>query len=316
MQHPRGTYAALIDKGDCRGAMVQMDNALKQGAKDPLLHYNRGVCLTKLGKPDEAAAAYQNAGNLPEARNNLGALLREQGRLDEAAVNLRQAIKLKDWADPYYNLGQIALTKREYDAAISYFKHAAKLNPQDGEIYLGWAAALHRMNRLDEALKQFEQALKLLPKSATLQVSYGKLLLDNKSYKEAIAAFKEAIKLDPKNTQAWRGWAQSLAVQEHYKDALALAQKGLRQLPGSAELQVFKGQVYQRLNQLDRAVESYKSAIKADAEFVKSYWLLASTLAQLKRCDEAGAALVEHERRTGKKLPMNLVKQILGLCMK
>ena len=65
----------------------------------PRLINNLGVVLWDHGRLDEAIAAYNRAialrPDLAEAHNNLGIALKDEGRLDEALACFRRAVELK-----------------------------------------------------------------------------------------------------------------------------------------------------------------------------------------------------------------------------
>ena len=72
---------------------------------------------------DEAISQYSRAlelkANYPEAHNNLGVALAQQGRMDEAIVQFDQALRLKpDYAQARANLGYaLDLVKERRDEA-------------------------------------------------------------------------------------------------------------------------------------------------------------------------------------------------------
>ena len=65
-----------------------------------------------------------------KAHNNLGILLKEQGRIKEAEASYAQAIKLKpDYAEAYYNLGVLLQEEERLDEAETSYNHALTLKP-------------------------------------------------------------------------------------------------------------------------------------------------------------------------------------------
>ena len=77
-------------------------------------HNNLGNVLLQQGKLDQAAARFEQAIALrpdyAEAHNNLGNVLWKQGKLDEAAARYEQALALRpDYAEAHNNLGNVLL---------------------------------------------------------------------------------------------------------------------------------------------------------------------------------------------------------------
>jgi superkiller protein 3 len=102
-------------------------------------------------------------------RNNVGADLLRQGRLDEAIAELRRAVEV----DPNYAVAQFNL-----------------------------AYAYERRDRIDEAIAQYRKALEIEPKNLLGHNNLG-VLYDKKGlYDEAIAEFEQALRIDPSNATA------------------------------------------------------------------------------------------------------------------
>ena len=79
---------------------------------------NLGNVLLDQGKLDEAAAQYEQAvalkPDLFQAHNNLGNILAEQGKLDQAVARFEQALALKpDLAEAHNNLGNVSEGARQ-----------------------------------------------------------------------------------------------------------------------------------------------------------------------------------------------------------
>jgi len=76
------------------------------------------------------------------ARSDLGAQLLAQGKLDEAAEELRSAILLDSKAfNPRLNLGIVLVEQHKFDEAAEVLERAVSLNPQSaaGRLYSGEA---------------------------------------------------------------------------------------------------------------------------------------------------------------------------------
>ena len=85
---------------------------INKGFSDYRVFCNYGVLLKELGKLQEAEMSTRKAirmkPNIAEAHSNLGNILKEFGRLQEAELSTRKAIKLKpDLANAHINLGLI-----------------------------------------------------------------------------------------------------------------------------------------------------------------------------------------------------------------
>ena len=84
-----------------------------------MAHSNLGAILNNLGKLEEAETSTRKAievnPNFAEVHYNLGVILNDIGKLQEAELSYRKAIELKpDFAEAYHNLSFIELLKGDY----------------------------------------------------------------------------------------------------------------------------------------------------------------------------------------------------------
>jgi tetratricopeptide (TPR) repeat protein len=140
-------------------------------AKNPdcwLAHNNLGLLLKNQGRIEEAMEHYHKAiqinPNNFEALNNLGATLAAQGRLEEAIENYHQAIQLNpDYFLTHDNLGQALAAQGRFEEAIENFHQAIQLNPNYAEAQYNLGNALAAQGRIEEAIAQYREALRLNP---------------------------------------------------------------------------------------------------------------------------------------------------------
>jgi protein O-mannosyl-transferase len=110
-------------------------------AKDPncwMARNNLGMLLIEQGRPDEAerqlAAAVRDNPDCAEAQVNLGCLLQARGERDEAEAHFRRALVHSPRFWPaHFNLGLIASRRGDHDAAIGHFRAALKSDSRSAE---------------------------------------------------------------------------------------------------------------------------------------------------------------------------------------
>lgn len=88
------------EKGDFAGALKAFDEAQTDRPTDPLVHYDRGLALHKLGRTDEALEAFRKADELDPQHGlgskvpyNRGTVFASQGARKEAIREFRAALK-------------------------------------------------------------------------------------------------------------------------------------------------------------------------------------------------------------------------------
>ncbi len=109
----------------------------------------------------------QTLGNHPyrgDIHWRLGIVLRENGRLDEAERELREATRIGPRvAMPHGELGTVFLMKNQLDEAVKEFDAAIALNPKFAEAHARKAAAFAKQGKVTEAIESYEAALRINP---------------------------------------------------------------------------------------------------------------------------------------------------------
>jgi tetratricopeptide (TPR) repeat protein len=119
----------------------------------------------------------QNNPDYAEAHVNLGNILLQKGRMDEAIAHYQHALQIDpDCAPAHVNLGGILLQRGKVDEAIVHFKKALQIKPGFAEAHHSLGNALGQKGRVAEAITQFQQALQLQPDDPEVQNSLAWLL--------------------------------------------------------------------------------------------------------------------------------------------
>jgi Flp pilus assembly protein TadD len=106
---------------------------------------------------------------MPATRYNLAVHLAAAGRLDEAATQYREALRLDpDDAATANNLGAVLLSLGDTGAAIEHFGTALRLAPDDAQVRNNLALAFHRVGRVDQGIAVLEEGIARTPAAATL----------------------------------------------------------------------------------------------------------------------------------------------------
>jgi hypothetical protein len=108
----------------------------REPRKAPFAYINLGAAMKDKGRIDEAAGYYQIAITLDpadaNAHNNLGVIFKAKGLYDRAITEFRIALDLKPkFADPHFNLGMLYLDSGARDAARREFEEGLEIRPDD-----------------------------------------------------------------------------------------------------------------------------------------------------------------------------------------
>jgi superkiller protein 3 len=165
---------------------------------------------------------------------------------EKALSSYRRAQELEpNDARAYYGLGNVYFDLYCYDSAIDFYSQAGKHKTDyfDAVIQLGYSYL--NKERYDEAGMQFEAALRL--KAANTDAKLGKLYVQAKKgrYQEAIEGINQVINdkstRDKDRTSAYMALGQTYVAQNNWKAAVEPFEKAARLSPDLAAAYVWLG---------------------------------------------------------------------------
>jgi tetratricopeptide (TPR) repeat protein len=241
-----------------------------------LLAHHRGqpdIALERIGR----AIALNNS--IPDFQHNLGNILRQMGRLEEAATAFQQALILNpNSVDTLYNLGNINHDLSRLDQAVAYFERALRLRPDSVEILNNLGAALHDQGRVDEAVACYARAAALAPDPVQALTNLGAALCDRGEPEEAAAQFERALALRGDHIEALNGLGIALRQQGRMDAAIAQFELALALGPGRAETHNNLALALEDLGRLDEAVAHYEHSLRLGPEQAETHNNLGNAL--------------------------------------
>jgi len=120
-------------------ALADIDSLLAKDDKNAVAYYARGWVLSRIGKNDDAVAAYDRAyeldSRLADAAYNAGVVLGRTGNHKQAAIRFERALTSNPkHVDAAFNAGQTYYDLGEYARAAGRWEIAAALSPDDFQI--------------------------------------------------------------------------------------------------------------------------------------------------------------------------------------
>ena len=95
----------------------------------------------------------QRTTNCWMAHNNLGLLLADKGRTDEAMAHYQKALEINpDYAEAHNNLGTLLAKMGRTDEAMVHFLKALEINPDYGDAHVQPRTSACELGRTDEAM--------------------------------------------------------------------------------------------------------------------------------------------------------------------
>ncbi|XWK86981.1 MAG: tetratricopeptide repeat protein [Phormidium sp.] len=165
-------------------------------------------------------------------------------------------------ADLLFELGNLLLAAKEYQAAIASYDQALQLNPNKDEAWYNRGNALDDLGRYEAAIASYDQALKLKPNKDEAWYNRGNALFQLGRYEEAIASFDQALKLKPNDDEAWNNRGNALGNLGRYEEAIASFDQALKLNQNYDEAWYNRGNALDNLGRYEEAIASYDQALK------------------------------------------------------
>jgi protein O-mannosyl-transferase len=204
-----------------------------------LAHNNLGLVLADQGRVDEAVAHYTEALRAKPgyalAHNNLGIALVRQGKIEEAMVHYKEALRINpDYADAHNNLGNALAKQGNSGAAMAQYFEAARIKPDLAEPHNNLGIALASQGRFDEAVAEYSEAIRLRPDYVDAHNNLGVALARQGRLQEAIAHYREALRIRPDYWLAHVSLGNALAAEGKVNEAMVQLTEASRINPGNA----------------------------------------------------------------------------------
>ena len=159
--------AVLKQNGKTNESLVASQKSVQLDPQDAEAYYNLGIVMQDLGRLDEAEAIYKKAITLKpdhKAYNNLGIVMQELGRLDEAEASYKKAITLKpDFIQAIKNRWLLLFSQKRFEEALL----DADLCISKGSRQLD-LTTLYALGKIDEIYKRLEVRSKIDGENITI----------------------------------------------------------------------------------------------------------------------------------------------------
>lgn len=198
---------AVFRKGRYEEAAELFGVVVAARPADAFSHYMHGLSAWKSGDHGTAEEALTRAvelnGESVKIRTNLGRVLLERGRAQEALPHLEQAIELAPESHEVWRvLGNVYSEMGRSDDAIAAYREALLLNDEDAWTMNNYGLVLIRAGRFEDALPPLARAVELNPGSPVFQNNLGVALERSGELGGAEHAFESALQADSTYTRA------------------------------------------------------------------------------------------------------------------
>lgn len=218
-----------------------------------------------------SATAQVDTAQAKEAYNE-GIKASQAGKLDEAALQYRAAIKYNpDYADAHLNLGAVLFERKEYDQALESFEKAVSLSPKNVDALANLGRVEYVLKRYDAAAQAFQKAIEIDPKNADLYKELGKTYYYQNDYANTLQT------LDKYHGLGGSDWQTHYMVGKSYektnREDLAIdALKKSTAVENNYYAQFTLGQILMGQEKYAQAASAFKAALAADkSKYLASY---------------------------------------------
>ncbi len=293
--------------GCWKDSLTLFQHSIDVTDRNYIMHIDMGLVLSEKGRLDEAAEHYRRALDIdPENIDgliNLGNVYTKWNRYPKAVILYKKALLLKpDSALARNNLGLALAALGRFKSAALHYENALRINPQYAEACNNLGIALEETQQAAKAETLYRKAIRMDPGYAVAHINLGNVLLRKKRFAEAASHFHKALSIDPEMVEAHI----SLGLVSSATGRAAAAVKHYRSAlmfdPDNSKAHVSLGVTLAALGDLKNAEDHYRHALSLDPEYSGAHNNLGLVLFKQGRMEEA----IGHYREAVRLQPDNV----------
>ncbi|MBF0294302.1 MAG: tetratricopeptide repeat protein [Magnetococcales bacterium] len=167
---------------------------------------------------------------------NLGNILEEMGRMDEAIASFRQVLALDpDRVEAHFGLA-CALRPTDPEASCRALMRVIALQPGHAEAHYNLSVLYQDWGRYREALDSVRRALEIKPEFTVAHHTLGNLLRGVGRCEEALAAYERVVAMDPWHADAWCGMGHACNDLGRMEESIGYFRKACEARPDCPEM--------------------------------------------------------------------------------
>jgi tetratricopeptide (TPR) repeat protein len=302
--------------------LATLANVARHTREDPLnpaLRAQLGSLLAQMGRIEEAERAFQVAtqldGRFAPAWTGLGQTALLRGRPVKAARALERAASLV--GDEHLVLLELAraqLRARHFDDALATARRVVKLYPKDPEAHLALSAVYYDTSRASDALKEAEKAHQLDPKSPSPCFVLTRQHTLSGRLKEGVEWARKAIALAPNRAEGYELLSAALVKGRWNNDVAKEVESSARRIlqiqPDNPAGHYYLGFVKQQLEQWKEAQSPLEKAFKLNPRSPEVAHALGQVYLHLGMEEKGEKVLDEYERLKVTEDPRSLALEL------
>jgi tetratricopeptide (TPR) repeat protein len=261
---------SLVDRGLFDKAIYCWQKTLDLDETHPEVHLRIAEAMWLKGDHEQARRHYlsglrQDPGCL-EALLDLGELLCEMGRSDEAGEKFRRAIEMApDKPDGHYVYARWLLRyAQKEDEASAAFVKVLRLDPTFSGAHLHLAQIAYSRGELIETRAHLRGEILLRPLETDVLLSLANLLMDTGESRAAVACLRRLVTLDRDNPSAWINLAVAQFNRGRYEHGIDACLMALSCEPENTVAMYNLALAYEHLGKYDEAMHWIRKGLGRD----------------------------------------------------
>jgi tetratricopeptide (TPR) repeat protein len=159
--------------------------------------------------------------NNPYILNNIGTAYLNNGDIENALVNFKEALNIKgDFLSAKKNLAKIYTMKGCLDDALKIYFREMDRHPSDTQIQMGIVHVYIRQGKLEQAQDILTQIVSIDKENAGAYHNLGILALSRNKIDEAISYFRKAISIDGNLMLSYNALGVCYYLRNNFKQAI------------------------------------------------------------------------------------------------
>lgn len=291
-------------QGNHTQAIEAYNRGLKYDPNHPILQFNIAKSYAEIGEISKAQSFYEGAlrakPGWTEAIEAYSDLLLVENKVAEADTVVNQALELyPDDVKMHTAKGNVFNRQSIFEHAEAEFKKALDVDETYKNALTGLAHSLENQGKLGEAIEVINKAEKMNPKdlkikkqSAQIHISaneldtafekisklreidgndvqtlnlLGQYYICKDDAAKAEECFANIKKINPDYNEIYRDWGKRFIQKGDEKKAEPYLHAAIQKNPSDSDAMVCLGELYEKQNQIGKALQFYKKASVADS---------------------------------------------------
>jgi tetratricopeptide (TPR) repeat protein len=264
-------------------AIYYLNKAIGTVGYNPKSNHARiflGAALETTGRVSEAIVQYREAvkedPTFQIAQNYLGKCLAKNGMIEEGKTHIMEALRLDPACDEAYNnIANIYLQEGKTDVAINYYKEALAHDPLYADAYYNLGIVMAEQGRDIEAIDYYSHAILISKTYSSARKNLAVLFYRRGELQKAIEQCRQLQFANLDDAIVKQILAEALDRKNKIDTKISQVRNAVERSPQDPKLYYQLGELLRMEGNFDDAIKSYEKAISIKPGFSQAYQQIA-----------------------------------------